>query len=65
MSRQVFTVEASFSQRRSAVKMTRDGRVENAQAQHAKKVAEHLARIVHEDRITQIVIAGIPKLSRS
>ena len=33
-------------------------RVENAQAQHAKEVAEHLAEIVREDRISQIVIAG-------
>jgi peptide subunit release factor 1 (eRF1) len=33
-------------------------RVENAQAQHAKEVAEHLVEIVREDRISQIVIAG-------
>jgi peptide subunit release factor 1 (eRF1) len=33
-------------------------RVENAQQQHAKEVAEHLAQIVREDRVTQIVIAG-------
>jgi peptide subunit release factor 1 (eRF1) len=33
-------------------------RVENAQAQHAKEVAEHLVQIVREDRISQIVIAG-------
>jgi len=33
-------------------------RVENAQTQHAKEVAEHLVRIVREDRISQIVIAG-------
>jgi peptide subunit release factor 1 (eRF1) len=41
-------------------------RVENAQGQHAKEVAEHLVRIVREDRITQIVIAGdsetVPRL---
>jgi len=33
-------------------------RVENAQQQHAKEVAEHLARIVREDRIAHIVVAG-------
>lgn len=33
-------------------------RVENAQQQHAKEVAEHLTQIVREDRVTQIVIAG-------
>ena len=33
-------------------------RVENAQQQHAKEVAQHLARIVREDRVSQIVIAG-------
>jgi peptide subunit release factor 1 (eRF1) len=33
-------------------------RVENAQQLHAKEVAEHLVRIVREDRVTQIVIAG-------
>jgi peptide subunit release factor 1 (eRF1) len=33
-------------------------RVENAQQQHAKEVAEHLAQIVREDRVTRIVIAG-------
>jgi len=33
-------------------------RVENAQAQHAKEVAEHLVEIVREDRISQIVMAG-------
>lgn len=33
-------------------------RVENAQQQHAKEVAEHLAQIVREDRVTQVVIAG-------
>jgi hypothetical protein len=33
-------------------------RVENAQQQHARQVADHLAQIVHEDRVTQVVIAG-------
>src|ERR1700733_13413376 len=33
-------------------------RVENAQQQHAKEVAEHLVQIVREDRVSQIVIAG-------
>jgi peptide subunit release factor 1 (eRF1) len=33
-------------------------RVENAQTQHAKEVAEHLVQIVREDRISHIVIAG-------
>jgi peptide subunit release factor 1 (eRF1) len=33
-------------------------RVDNAQQQHVKEVAEHLAKVVREDRITQIVIAG-------
>jgi peptide subunit release factor 1 (eRF1) len=33
-------------------------RVENAQQQHAKEVAEHLARIVREDRVTHIVVTG-------
>jgi peptide subunit release factor 1 (eRF1) len=33
-------------------------RVENAQQQHAKEVAEHLARIVREDKVTQIVVTG-------
>jgi peptide subunit release factor 1 (eRF1) len=33
-------------------------RVENAQQQHAKEVAEHLARIVREDQVMQIVVIG-------
>ena len=33
-------------------------RVENAQSQHAKEVAEHLVEIVRKDRISHIVIAG-------
>jgi len=33
-------------------------RVENAQQHHAKEVAEHLVRIVHEDRVSHIVVAG-------
>lgn len=33
-------------------------RVENAQQHHAKEVAEQLARIVREDRVTQVVVAG-------
>lgn len=33
-------------------------RVGNAQQQHAKEVAEHLAQIVREDRIPQIVVTG-------
>jgi len=33
-------------------------RVENAQQQHAKEVAEHLAQIVREDRVAQIVVIG-------
>jgi peptide subunit release factor 1 (eRF1) len=41
-------------------------RVDNAQQQHLKEVAEHLAKIVREDRVTQIVIAGdsetVPRL---
>jgi peptide subunit release factor 1 (eRF1) len=41
-------------------------RVENAQQHHLKEVAEHLAKIVREDRVTQIVIAGdsemVPRL---
>jgi predicted RNase H-like nuclease (RuvC/YqgF family) len=33
-------------------------RVENAQQQHAKEVAEHLVQIAREDRVTQIVVTG-------
>jgi peptide subunit release factor 1 (eRF1) len=33
-------------------------RVENAQQEHAKEVAEHLVQIVREDRVAQIVVAG-------
>ena len=33
-------------------------RVENAQQQHAKEVAEHLAQIVREDRVAHIVVIG-------
>ena len=33
-------------------------RVENAQQQHAKEVAEHLAQIVREDRVPQVVVIG-------
>jgi peptide subunit release factor 1 (eRF1) len=33
-------------------------RVENAQQQHAREVAEHLGQIVRDEHVTQIVIAG-------
>jgi peptide subunit release factor 1 (eRF1) len=33
-------------------------RVENAQQQHAKEVGERLVKIVHEDRVAHVIIAG-------
>ena len=37
-------------------------RVENAQHQHAREVVEQLARIVRQDQVTHIVLAGDPMM---
>jgi peptide subunit release factor 1 (eRF1) len=33
-------------------------RVENAQQQHAREVAQHLAEIVRQDRVSQVIVTG-------